>query len=104
MPTPKPKPVDIITPEPEPNNKYDQVQEPTTLSIPVGVLVESKGMEESHVYTPASEGELYLASLNDYEVEEVIHYMVFCLHWSRPSPSLLHLRWSCPAPSLLCLR
>ncbi|ROL50148.1 hypothetical protein DPX16_15189 [Anabarilius grahami] len=25
------------------------------MSIPVGVLMESKGMEESHVYTPASE-------------------------------------------------
>lgn len=38
-------------------------------------------MEESPTYTPAAEGELYLASVNDYEVKEFI--VVSC---GLPSP------------------
>ncbi|ROL51870.1 hypothetical protein DPX16_19389 [Anabarilius grahami] len=36
-----------IAPEPEPRQTSDQVREPATLSVPVGLLLEFKGMEPS---------------------------------------------------------
>lgn len=40
MSAPETTPEPIITPEPEPNGKSDQVHEPATSFVPVGVLVE----------------------------------------------------------------
>lgn len=80
MSTSEQEPVDIIAPEPAPNNKSGQLREPTKYSIPVGVLEEYEGMEESQAYTLASEGELYLASLNDYKVEEA-QLQVSCISY-----------------------
>lgn len=47
MPTPKPMPEHNIAPEPESNSVSDQVSESAILSVPVGVLVEFKGMDWS---------------------------------------------------------
>lgn len=54
MPTPEQKPEHIITPDPQPSNKSDWYE---------SWQVEYVGMEESPVYTPVAEGELYLASV-----------------------------------------
>lgn len=50
--------------EAEPNGHSNQVHEPATSSVPVGVLVEYEGMEWSPT---TSEGELHLASGKYYE-------------------------------------
>lgn len=47
MPQPTPEP--LFTPEP--NKMSDQVHEPATLPVPVGVLVDYEGMEWSPVST-----------------------------------------------------
>ncbi|ROL27920.1 hypothetical protein DPX16_11050 [Anabarilius grahami] len=44
-----------IAPEPEPHSESDQVCEPATSSVPVGLLVEYEGMEESPAHTPIVE-------------------------------------------------
>ncbi|ROL23514.1 CD81 protein [Anabarilius grahami] len=72
MSVPEPTPEPIITPEPEPDGKSDQVCEPATSSISVGVLVEYEGMDWSLTHTPAAENELCLASVLCKEVEDVI--------------------------------
>jgi len=63
MSTSEPTPEHNIAPEPEPNSVSDQVSEPATLSVPVGVLVEFKGMDWSPTHTHTAEGELSLASV-----------------------------------------
>ncbi len=51
---------EIIAPEPEPQDKSDQVREPATPSIALGVLVEFEGMVLNPVHSPTAEGELQL--------------------------------------------
>ncbi|XDV46013.1 hypothetical protein PO909_013997 [Leuciscus waleckii] len=73
MATPGWTPELIIAVEYEPHREADQVCEPATLSMPVGVLVKFVGMEWSPAYTPEAEGELHMASRNFYkEVQEDI--------------------------------
>ncbi len=51
-----------IAPQPEPLNLSNQVREPATSPFPKGVLVEIEYFEGSPAHTPATEGELQMAS------------------------------------------
>ncbi|XDV39905.1 hypothetical protein PO909_009080 [Leuciscus waleckii] len=55
--------------EPEPNSMSDQVREPTTSSVPVGIIVEFEGMEWSPAHTTIAEGELVKFSVLLFEEE-----------------------------------
>ncbi len=48
----------IIALELEPKNESDQVCEPATMPVTVGILKEYKGKEEGPAHIPAAEGEL----------------------------------------------
>lgn len=61
----------IIALEPELHRNSDQVHEPTRLSVPVRLLVETEGMEGSPAHSPATVEELCVASGNYLEKEEV---------------------------------
>ncbi|ROL03959.1 hypothetical protein DPX16_23394 [Anabarilius grahami] len=63
MPTPELMPENNIALEPESNSVSDQVSEPAIFSVPVGVLVEFKGMDWSPAHTPTAKTELSLASV-----------------------------------------
>lgn len=65
-----------ITPEPnfvpwlKPSRKFDKMRDPVTLSFPVGILVEYKGMDWSPTHTLTAEGELSLVSAKLFEEVE----------------------------------
>lgn len=54
----------IITLQSEPNNESDQVCEPATMPVPVGILMDYEGMEEGLAHIPTTKGELQLASVD----------------------------------------
>lgn len=51
-PEPERRTDSTIASEPEPRQMSDQVREPATSSVPVGLLLEFKGMEVSPAHTP----------------------------------------------------
>ncbi|ROK87110.1 hypothetical protein DPX16_10250 [Anabarilius grahami] len=83
LPAAETKTEPIIALEPEPDEESDQVQEPATSSVPVGVLVKYKGMKWRPGHISKTEGELHMASGNYYkEVEKDIPLSV-------PSPLVM---------------
>ncbi|KAL0181961.1 hypothetical protein M9458_021336, partial [Cirrhinus mrigala] len=63
MLVPETTPEPIIAPEPEHNGNSDQVCEPATSSVPVGVLVQLERMEWGPADIPVAESELQLVSV-----------------------------------------
>lgn len=53
MPVPVAMPEPITVPEPEPENLSDQVREPASIFIAVGMLVEYEGMLVKYKCSPA---------------------------------------------------
>lgn len=81
----------IIAPELKPKNESDQVCEPATTPVTVGILMEYKGKEEGPTHIPVAEGELQLAYVD-------LRYLFDPLFSSAP-PSLVSLTSLVVSPS-----
>lgn len=85
MPQTTPEPLFIL----EPNKMSDQVHEPATLPVPMGVLVEYEGME----WTPVSTAKVEVSALNSVPLI-ILQKFFFCL-FHLPAPSLFHRPATC---------